>query len=343
MLDIVKDPGLADVEYIDLSFECTSVLEQSFDDKAWTGDNIEPPSCVTFLDQKCLSEIHSIASRMQENPLPDLLRSPDQFDLPHLRNVMQTAKSQLNNGNGVAVIDALPIDDMDETQAMTVFWIVGQLIGRPVAQKWDGTMLYQVKDTGMPFGYGVRGSYTNIELTFHTDNAFAITPPETVGLLCLRPALSGGVSRFCSLYAVHNELLQKKPSALSRLYQPVLWDRQAEHAPDKPRFSIAPMFRFDGKKLLARANTGLVRKSYERAEVEMDSELSMALDCVDEITDRPGFHFELPLERGQMQYLNNRDVAHYRSEFQDHPEPAQQRHLVRTWHRESGQRTYDGF
>jgi len=341
LLDLVKDPRLACMNYIDLSSECTSMLEQQTRDKAWTGDNVDASTCVVSLDEHCLDEIHSIAILTQKNPLPDLLRSPDQFDIPNLRTIMRTIKSRLTYGIGVAIIDALPMGDLDETQATTVFWILGQLVGHPVAQKWDGTMLYQVKDTGMPFGYGVRGSYTNIELTFHTDNAFAISPPEAVGLLCLRPALSGGVSRFCSLYAVHNELLQKNPKALNRLYQPVLWDRQAEHAPDKPKFSFAPMFRFDGKKLLARANTGLVRKSYERAEFEMDLELNAALDCVDEMTNRPGFHFELPLERGQMQYLNNRDVAHYRSEFQDHPEPAQQRHLVRTWHRESGQRTYD--
>ncbi len=318
------------------------MLNERIDDKAWQGKNIDPSSCVISLDESCLNEIHEMVKQMQKNPLPELLCSPDQFAIPGLRSVMQTAKTCLSAGIGIAVIDALPLDDLDESFASTVFWVIGQLIGRPVAQKWDGTMLYQVKDTGTPFGYGVRGSYTNIELSFHTDNAFAISPPESVGLLCLRPALSGGISRFCSLYAVHNVLLQKNPGALSRLYQPVLWDRQAEHAPDKPRFASAPMFQFDGEKLLARANTGLARKSYERAQVEMDPELNAALDCVDEITNAPGFHFELPLERGQMQYLNNREVAHYRSEFQDYPQAEKQRHLIRTWHRDSGKRTYDG-
>ena len=50
---------------------------------------------------------------------------------------------------------------------------VGGLLGRQVTQKWDGTMIYDVRDTGRAYGYGVRGSVTNIELSFHTDNALA--------------------------------------------------------------------------------------------------------------------------------------------------------------------------
>jgi hypothetical protein len=341
MLEFVNDPGIASREFIDLSCKCTGVLGEQ-QDKAWLGQHIDATSCVIELDKRCIDELHGIANSLEENPLPQLLRSPAQFNIPNLSGVMRKTRRELSDGIGVAVIDRLPLDELDETHAITIFWVLGQLIGRPVAQKWDGTMLYHVEDTGVPFGYGVRGSYTNIELTFHTDNAFGVATPETVGLLCLRPAMSGGISRFCSLYAVHNQLLREYPQALQRLYQPMLWDRQAEHAPEKPKFSYAPMFRYDGTSFLARTNTGLVRKAYERAKITMDTELGYALDCVDIITLQPGYCFELPLERGQMQYLNNREVAHYRSAFQDYPESERKRHLVRSWHRQSGMPTYDG-
>ncbi len=342
MLELVNEPGISSRDFIDLSCECTGMFEAQ-QDKAWLGENIDVSRCVIELDKYCVDELHDVASSLKENPLPKLLRSPAQFAIPNLSSIMRAARNQLTEGIGVAIIDGLPLDKLDEAYATTIFWTLGQLIGRPVAQKWDGTMLYHVKDTGVPFGYGVRGSYTNIELMFHTDNAFGSAPPDVVGLLCLRPAMSGGVSRFCSLYAVHDQLSRGYPNALKRLYQPQLWDRQAEHAPDKPKFSYAPMFRFDGTRLLARINTGLARKSYERAGIAMDAELSDALDCVDAITSQPGFSFELPLERGQIQYLNNLEVAHYRSEFQDHPKPERKRHLVRTWHRENGLPTYDGI
>jgi hypothetical protein len=49
------------------------------------------------------------------------------------------------------------------------------------------------------------------------------------------------------------------------------------------------------------------------------------------------------LQRGQVQYLNNHEVGHYRSEFEDFAEPERKRHLFRLWHREEGSSSYDGL
>ena len=162
------------------------------------------------------------------------------------------------------------MDDLDREEATALFWILGQLLGQAVAQKWDGTMLYHVRDTGQPYSYGVRGSTTNVELGFHTDNAFGVAPPDSVGLLCINPSREGGVSRFCSLYTVHNRLLGRYPRALERLYRPLFWDRQAEHAPGRPKVARAPMFGFDGRRLRSRVNVSLVRKGYDIAGEAMD-------------------------------------------------------------------------
>ena len=108
---------------------------------------------------------------------------------------MAAVSKKLTQVLGFTVIDRLPMDEFNDDDMKAVFWIVGQLIGQTVAQKWDGTMLYDVTETGEAFGYGVRGSYTNVELVFHMDNAFGAAPPEYVGLLCRYPVVSGGVSR----------------------------------------------------------------------------------------------------------------------------------------------------
>ena len=255
---------------------------------------------------------------------------------------MAAARDKLQNGLGFVVVDRLPMDDFDSADMQAVFWIVGQLIGRTVAQKWDGTMLYDVTDKGREFGYGVRGSYTNVALVFHTDNAFGAAPPESVGLLCKHPAGSGGISRFCSLYAVHNRMLSDHPDLLARLYRPMVFDRQAEHAPDAPKTALAPFFAYDGERLTARANVQLVRKGHEVAGVEMEPRLRDAIDAVEAVGNRPELWLELPIERGQLQYLNNIELGHYRSDFEDHSDPEKKRHLFRTWHRDRGQRTYDG-
>ncbi len=310
-------------------------------ERAWLAADVESTDCVVMLDDVARDELLQMVQRMHDEPLPVLLRAPEQFHIPALRDFLVRARGLLDGHPGIAVIDRLPLATMDVDDAVAVFWVLGKLLGRPVAQKWDGTMLYDVMDKGERYSYGVRGSYTNVELLFHTDNAFAVAQPDYVALLCIRPALKGGVSRFCSIYAVHNRLLAEYPRELERLYRCVLWDRQAEHAEGAPKVTKAPVFSYDEGRLSARLNVSLVRKGYEVAGVEIDSETRAALTALETVADHPDLWFELPIERGQVQFLNNRDVAHYRSEFTDDDIPERKRHLVRTWYRERGLPSYD--
>ena len=319
------------------------MLDAQVDDgRAWLAAQIDKSACVVMLDDAARDELLRMAEQMQAEPLPVLLRDPQQFAMSALRDFMVRVRAQLDGLPGIAVMDRLPMDAIGEQEAVALFWVLGKLVGRPVAQKWDGTMLYDVMDTGQEYSYGVRGSYTNVELLFHTDNAFAVAPPEYVALLCIRPALEGGVSRFCSVHAVHNRMLEEYPRELERLYESVLWDRQAEHAPGAPKVARAPVFRYQDEQLSARLNVSLIRKGYEVAGVNMDDETRDALTALESVADDPELWFELPIERGQLQFLNNRSIAHYRSRFTDHADAARKRHLVRTWHRESGSPTYDG-
>ena len=102
------------------------------------------------------------------SPFQHYSRKPSQFDIPELANVYKKAKNICDHGVGFAVIDKLPLDDFAIEQMVDVYWTLGQYMGQNVAQKWDGTMVYDVTDTGKKFGYGVRGSATSVELVFHT-------------------------------------------------------------------------------------------------------------------------------------------------------------------------------
>lgn len=328
---------------IDLAHEQTPILDRPVRDvRAWVAADLSPETWTVPLSATALAEVGEMVASMRRHPLPMLLRSSADFAFPELAQALRAAKRNLEGGRGFAVIDGLPMDDHDVDDMVACFWVMGQLIGRPVAQKWDGTMVYDVADTGREYGYGVRGSYTNVELVFHTDNAFGLAVPDFVGLLCRHPAKQGGLSRFCSLYTVHNRMLERHPDLLPRLYRPMLYDRQAEHAPDGEKTVSAPFFAWDGRRLTARANVSLVRKGHEVAGVDLAPELADALDAIEAVSNAPELWVEAPLERGQLQYLNNREVAHYRSTFVDHDDPARRRHLYRTWHRDRGKVTYDG-
>ena len=319
-------------------------LPTAADEDAWRGADVDPRSCVVRLDAAAIEEVRALASRFQAQPLPVLLRSPDDHPLDAVRGVYARVREILDRGIGVAVIDRLPLDKIgDDETARTVFWTIGRILARPVAQKWDGTMLYDVTDTGRAFGYGVRGSWTNVELVFHIDNAFGAVLPRYVGLICIRPAREGGTSRFCCLRSVHDRLRERHPRELERLWRPMLFDRQAEHAPGAPRVAWAPVFSLDGAgRLRARANANIIRKGYDVAGVPMDAETRAAVEALEAVMSDDGLWFESPLERGQLQYLQNQRVAHYRSTFTDGDDPAQKRRLVRMWHRDEGLPTYDG-
>jgi alpha-ketoglutarate-dependent taurine dioxygenase len=274
--------------------------------------------------------------------LPLLQRKLEDLDLPACRAMMAQMKSILDDGVGFAVLDRLNLDDYPIETLLEVYWVLGQCIGRPVAQKWNGEMIYNVSDTGADYAYGTRGSYTSVELNFHTDNAFARMVPDYVGLFCRHPAKSGGVSRFCSLYSVHQRMLEQYPDELARLYQPVLFDRQKEHREGAEPVCLAPYFSWRNGRMFARANASLIRKGYEVAGEPMDHALTAALDAIDEVCASKDLWFEAPLQRGQIQYLNNHEVGHYRSAFEDYDEPERKRHLYRLWHREAGSTSYDG-
>ena len=312
------------------------------DHRAWMGENIQAGDwCVTVSDD-ANKELTDLVKALQRVPLPTLLLTPEDYQLPILQNTVQQARFILDEGCGFTVLKGLNLKDHDVNDIISFFWILGQLISRPVAQKFDGTMIYDVTDSGEEFGYGVRGSHTRVELNFHIDNAFGTTVPHYVGLLCWQTAQSGGVSRFCSLYSLHNRLLTDYPEILEVLYQPMIYDRQAEHHPQAAKTTLAPFFQWDGKRLLCRANISLIRKGHGVAGQEINYALDKALIVVEDLLADPAIWVEMQLRPGDIHYLNNINIAHYRSGFIDDTVSTQKRHLYRTWHRDTGKQNYDG-
>ena len=332
-------------DFIDLSKEVSRPSESVdaiIEKKAWLASDLDETDWVVSLSEAAIEEVEQMIATISKQPLPTLLRRPDQFHIPNLRDIFTRVKKICDEGIGFAVIDRLPIDDFKIDPMVEVYWTLGHLMGPNVAQKWDGTMIYDVTNTGKQYGYGVRGSATNVELLFHTDNAFGIKVPDHVGLLCRCPAKYGGASRFCSLYSVHQIMEKKFPKQLERLYEPMHFDRQAEHASGAPKTSFAPFFSWHDNKLRCRANSSLVRKGYEVSKKKMDAQLIEAIEAVDEVTATEDLWIEAPLVRGQVQYLNNHELGHYRSSFIDHEDSDKKRCLYRLWHRTDGNITYDG-
>ena len=72
----------------------------------------------------------------------------------------------------------------------------------------------------------------------------------------------------------------------------------------------------------------------------LDAAGEAALDELDCTMDHPDFSMDFHSEAGQMQFVDNRRIAHKRTGFRDWPE--RKRHLVRLWLRDRGRPFYNG-
>ena len=211
----------------------------------WMRGDVRPEEYRVDLSAACLDEIRRAADEIRAYPLPTILRAPGDFAMPMCRREMARVREMLDYGRRFAIVDRLPMAEMDAAEATAIYWLLSSMVSRPVAQKLDGTMIYDVLDTGQQAlpGSGIRPDKTNIEIRFHNDNAYNETPPDYVGLLCLRRAQSGGHSRVISFHTVHNAVRERHPDWLERLYEPFWFDRQREFRPGESPIFSAPVCR----------------------------------------------------------------------------------------------------
>jgi alpha-ketoglutarate-dependent taurine dioxygenase len=316
------------------------MLTQDVEDRrAWRRETLSLRDWLVTVPPRCVDELDAAVQRVRRDPLPTLLLTPGQFALGACVELMEGVRARLSDV-GLAVVGPLPVERYELEENRAVCWLLTQLLERPVAQAWSGAMLYDVRDTGKVLEYGVRRSITNLDLTFHTDGPWLDRPPHLVGLYCINPAQAGGVSRFVSLATAHNELRRRHADLLPRLYRSFPWDRQAEHAPDDAKAGAQPVFQYDGHAFVGRFNERLIESGAELAGEPVDAEGQEALEAMRAVVDSPELCVEFTIERGHIQYLNNREFAHSRTDFRDAPEPHRKRHLIRVWTREEGRRTF---
>src|SRR5262249_49133791 len=132
----------------------------------------------------------------------------------------------LEQGRGFAIVGTLPLGRLTTAEATALYWLLGQGLGEPFEQNVQGTLLYDVRDTGQDVYSGARFSVTNAESSFHTDNSFGEQVLDYVGLLCLATAREGGVNQIVNAFAVLDELREHHADALEVLRRPFHIDRR---------------------------------------------------------------------------------------------------------------------
>jgi hypothetical protein len=241
---------------------------------------------------------------------------------------VQTA---LESGRGFAIIQGLPHHRYSPEEMQVCYWLIGQILGQPVEQNVQGTLLYDVRDTGQDVRYGARFSVTNAESSFHTDNSFGDVVVDYVGLLCLRTAKSGGLSQIVSGYSAHGELLARHPDVLETLSQPWHIDRRGGLQSGEAPTVQFPILSWDGHGLSYRYLRYWIESGHEKAGQPLSVCQRKALDVLDSVLNEPALRVEFALAPGDMFFVNNRWILHNRTAFEDHIESERRRHLIRLW------------
>jgi alpha-ketoglutarate-dependent taurine dioxygenase len=299
--------------------------------RAWTAASIDEPARWRFpLPKRSLA--------LLDGPVRDLGRGAGPLtegrldgERTRLAEDLAPALEALEAGRGFVILDGVPPGRYSPRELTALYWLVGQGLGRPLAQNVEGTLLYDVRDTGQDVAYGARFSVTNAESSFHTDNSFGDTVLDHVGLLCLNTARSGGRSQVVSGYAACEELRARRPEALEVLSRPFHVDRRGGTRPGEPPTVQVPVVEFGPDGLLLRYLRYWIEAGHRKAGVPLTAEQFGALDALDEVLNRPQLRAEFDLRPGDMYFLNNRWLLHNRTAFADHPEPGRRRHLVRLW------------
>jgi hypothetical protein len=132
--------------------------------------------------------------------------------------------------------------------------------------------------------------------------------------------------------AIYNEMLARRPDLLEELYRPMCWDRQGDHGPgERPWFELAPIVDLDGTPRVFYLGW-YIRDSQQHPEVPRLTESQLAaMAMLEGLANDPTFHVEMDFQPGDVQFLNNGRVLHAREAYDDDPDPAQRRHLLRLW------------
>jgi hypothetical protein len=133
-----------------------------------------------------------------------------------------------------------------------------------------------------------------------------------------------------SVPAVSNAILARRPDLHALLCSDYYRSRQGEEAGGEAAVYALPVFAMREGKFTTQYSRTFVEAAQKIASVpRLTSEQDEALDLLAAVCDELGY--EMALEPGDIQLLNNHVIYHGRTAYQDAPEPDRDRLLLRLW------------
>jgi hypothetical protein len=307
----------------------------------WLGrDMVDSSAWLREFDARTLEEIDIALKAVKERNLRwDQVRRED-FATPAIVALMEDVAEELENGSGIVKIRTLPVEKYSDAELRQIYFGLGSALGRPVFQNPRGELMRDIRDEGGDLGkrYGqiettdgkgpFLSSYartlSNGKLRFHTDRT------DVVGLLCVRQAASGGISKLVSTGAIHNALLQRRPDILETLFADFWRSRLGEESDKAETVYPLPIFGLRDGRLTSHYSLTYIEAAQMAPGVPKLSALQK--EAIEQLmATAEELCFEMVLEPGDIQFINSHITYHGRTEFTDDPAQRKDRLLLRLW------------
>mgnify|MGYP000226290625 FL=1 len=309
---------------------------------AWQGSAmVKDPRWRFTLSKEHVAELHIALESVQVRGLSWEHMTREDFPLPCLSLKLADIAEELENGSGLANLSGLPLSKFGDG-LRHVWYGIGLNLGLPVFQDYNAQLMRDIEDRaedtdsieghklatldGNTFQSSKARTLSNGILRFHTDRA------DVAALLCVRQAKTGGVSRIASSVAVHNEMLRREPELVALLYEPLHRARLGEEWGGENLSYALPVFgQFEGR-FTSHYSRTYVEAAQEMLGVpRMENRHWRALDLLAELADE--LCFEMTMQPGDMQFINNHVIYHARTAYHDHTDVGfdRRRLLYRLW------------
>ena len=295
---------------------------------AWRGADIDlRRDGVRVLSAAEIAEIDAALVHLHalgDIDFPDI--TPVTFPLPTLGRCLAGIADELRQGRGFLLLRGVPPARYSLDDTARIYYGLGCHIGRAAPQSYLGELLGHVIDVS-DVEADARGYHKGGAQRMHTDNC------DIVSLFGVRAAKSGGISRFVSAAAVHNRLLEERPDLVAALYDDYVFRRMERDAEfgDGVLVKKVAIFSRDSGQLTCNVSGSYPHRAAKAGDWAMSDLQAEALAEMKRISMLPELYLDMTIGDGDIQFLNNRTILHGRTGYEDWPEIASRRHLMRLW------------
>ena len=295
--------------------------------QAWFGPDLarRPDDWRYALSAEQIADLREAIRKVEARGIDVVDIRAQDFPLPSWGPLLQRLREDLFEGRAFAVLRGFPVADLSPLQRCLGYFGIGSHFGTATSQNAKGHAVGHVCDIGVDNHTTTgRGYQSKSRLRFHSDST------DVVGLLCVSKAKSGGLSSLVSSVTLYNEMLGRRPDLVRVLMGPLYRDRREEVPPGQGPWYVIPVFNPYKGRVFSTYVRNTVRKAQRFPELpRVSPQLEEAMDLLDAMADDPAYHLDMDLQPGDIQFVCNHFVMHSRTSFEDHPDRAARRHLLR--------------